>query len=183
MGTRIRFWRWRRNPLRRRSDVTEAWVVLGTFLLLATGAPAVGAAVGLSVHDAALRHGQDWQRATAVLVVDAPRSVYADVRAAVRWTAPDGSPRTGTALVRAGTEAGATATVWQDWRGAMHEAPATAAEAVAQGVLFGTIAAGGTAAVVLGARWVVRVRLDRSRDRQWEREWAVMSPRSGHRPA
>ncbi|MGW3664987.1 Rv1733c family protein [Streptomyces sp. NPDC005141] len=183
MGTRIGLWRWRRNPLRRRSDVTEAWVVLGTFLLLATGAPAVGAAVGLNAHNTALRHGRDWQRTTAVLVSDAPDSVYADTRAAVRWTAPDGSTRIGTALVRAGTGAGAAATVWQDERGAMREAPVTATEAAAQGVLFGTLAAGGTAAVVLGSRWVVRVRLDRGRDREWERAWAAMGPRPGHRPA
>jgi hypothetical protein len=115
--------------------------------------------------------------------MDASTSIYADVHADVRWTAPDGSIRTGTALVRGGTKAGARTTVWQDERGVQHEAPATAAEAAGQGVLFGALAAGGAAAVILGGRWVVGVRLDRRRDREWEREWAAMGPRPGHRPA
>ncbi|MYW21330.1 hypothetical protein GT039_38670, partial [Streptomyces sp. SID2955] len=32
-GPKVWLWRWRRNPLKRRADVVEAWVVLGACLL------------------------------------------------------------------------------------------------------------------------------------------------------
>lgn len=43
---RTRMWgrRLRRNPLRRRSDVVEAWTVLAVAVLLLLGAPLLGAA-------------------------------------------------------------------------------------------------------------------------------------------
>lgn len=43
MGMRVRWWRWRRNPLRRRSDAVEAWVVLVTSVVMAAGMPLAGA--------------------------------------------------------------------------------------------------------------------------------------------
>ncbi|MBW8820836.1 MAG: hypothetical protein JF598_22125, partial [Streptomyces sp.] len=50
MRTRVRGWRWRRNPLRRRSDVIEAWTVLAVAALMLLGAPLVGAVVGWWAH-------------------------------------------------------------------------------------------------------------------------------------
>src|SRR5207237_251923 len=44
MRTRVYGWRWRRNPLRRRSDVVEAWTVLVVAVLLSVVAPLVGVA-------------------------------------------------------------------------------------------------------------------------------------------
>lgn len=32
-GPKVWLWRWRRNPLRRRADAVEAWVVLGVWAL------------------------------------------------------------------------------------------------------------------------------------------------------
>lgn len=39
MRTRVHGWRWRRNPLRRHSDVVEAWTALIVAVLLLVGAP------------------------------------------------------------------------------------------------------------------------------------------------
>jgi hypothetical protein len=50
MRTRVRGWRWRRNPLRRRSDVVEAWTALAVAVLLLVGAPLAGALAGLWAH-------------------------------------------------------------------------------------------------------------------------------------
>lgn len=183
MSPRVRFWRWRRNPLRRRSDVAEAWAVLATGVLLATAAPVAGAVVGLSVDSASLREGRDWHRSSAVLVKDAADGTYADqVGAVVRWTAADGSSRTGTVLVRAGSNAGTRATIWLDDGGTLRHRPATAAEAAAQGTVYGVLAAVGAISLIAGGRWLIRVRLDRSRETEWEREWATVGPRWGHRP-
>ncbi|MFE2530861.1 hypothetical protein [Streptomyces sp. NPDC059371] len=43
MRTRVRGRRWRRNPLRRRSDVVVAWWAPAVVVLLFVGAPLVGA--------------------------------------------------------------------------------------------------------------------------------------------
>lgn len=184
-----RFWRWRRNPLRRRSDRVEAWTVLAAGVLLAAAAPAVGVAAGAGVESAALAQSRGWHRTSAVLTQEAPAtsgSVYADsagypVRATVRWTATDGSTRTGKALVQPGSQAGTRTVIWLDRHGALKDKPATHSEAVAQGVVLGSLAATGTGLLVLGGLWTVRFRLDAARDTEWEREWAAIDPHWGTR--
>ncbi|MFG3203607.1 hypothetical protein [Streptomyces sp. NPDC048192] len=47
-STRVRGWRWRRNPLRRRSDVVDAWLLLAAW----TVALVSGLVVGLLTADA-----------------------------------------------------------------------------------------------------------------------------------
>ena len=190
MSTKVRLWRWRRNPLKRRSDVTEAWVVLAAGVLVAVGAPAVGAATAIGVEDATLSASQNWHTASAVLTRDAAAesTVYGGsdsgkVRASVRWTASDGTAHTGRALVKPGTDSGARTTIWLDEHGALKDPPATPAEATAQGIFFGSVAAGGAGLLVLGGRWVVRLRLDRRRAGEWENEWAEVGPKWGHRTA
>ncbi|NBM19629.1 hypothetical protein [Streptomyces sp. GC420] len=180
MRTKARFWRWRKNPLRRRSDAAEAWAVLATGVLLATAAPAAGVVTGLQVEENALRQGSDLRQTTAVLTEDAPEFAYTEggrVRAEARWTVPDGTTRTGRALVQAATDAGAKVTVWLDEDAQLHDPPATPAQATVQGVAFGSIGALGAATLVLGSGWVVRVFLDRHREAEWGREWAVVGPR------
>lgn len=36
---RLRLWRWRRNPLRRRTDLAQAWIAVGLFLVVAAATP------------------------------------------------------------------------------------------------------------------------------------------------
>jgi hypothetical protein len=185
--TGVRLWRWRRNPLKRRSDVAEAWMVLAAGVLMVVGAPAVGVATGLGVEEAELRQSQDWHRVSAVLTRTAPpatESVYSDsgngrVAATVRWTASDGSYRTGKALVEPGREAGARTLVWLDEHGVPQDDPVTPVQAQAGGMVVGASAATGTCLLVLGGRWAVRQRLDLRREAEWEREWAETGPRWG----
>jgi hypothetical protein len=186
MGTKVRHWRLRDNPLRRRSDIAEGWAVLATGVLLATAAPAVGVAAAWAAEDAALRQARDRYRTVAVLAEAAPETSYTEGRhvlAAVRWTASDGSSRTGRTLVRAGSEAGSRTAVWLDDRGTVQPPPATPGQAAAQGIVFGATAATAAAVLFVGAGWGVRVRLDRRREAQWEREWAEVGPQWRHRRA
>ena len=49
---RVRMWRWRRSPLRRRCDLVEAWVVLAGWVIalvcgVVAGLAAVGAVLGI----------------------------------------------------------------------------------------------------------------------------------------
>ncbi|MFG2295787.1 hypothetical protein [Streptomyces sp. NPDC048603] len=60
-------WRWRRNPLRRRTDLIEAWAALTTLVCLLVVAPAIGWLSGLSV-DATLQRAAREQRQERHLV-------------------------------------------------------------------------------------------------------------------
>ncbi|WP_405905289.1 MULTISPECIES: hypothetical protein [unclassified Streptomyces] len=180
MGTKAMLWRWRRNALRRRSDATEAWVVLVTGMAIAIGAPMTGAATAWTVQDALDRQRQDRHSTTAVLTANAPvvRAYVGGgtVRASVRWTAQDGTTRTGDAEVKTGLKAGDRATVWTDNRGALTGEPAGLAEVEARAGLSGAMAAGGVCAVLVTGGWVFRRRLDVHRAGEWEREWAEVGP-------
>ncbi|MEU0335904.1 hypothetical protein [Streptomyces sp. NPDC006193] len=188
MRTRVRGWRWRRNPLRRRSDVVEAWTVLVVAVLLLVVSPLVGVAAGLHAHgDArALAAAQRAERhqVRAVVVGDTPErpgTVRGDHRhshrAQVRWTEPGRGTRTAWVSVPAGARAGEPVTVWLDARGRSVASPLDEVAVWQRTVTVGLCAAGGTAtAVVLGHAVARRVAV-RHRLAEWEREWARTGPR------
>ncbi|MEU1571255.1 hypothetical protein ABZ519_08810 [Streptomyces collinus] len=184
-------WRWRRNPLKRRSDVAEAWIGLAAVMAVLFAAPAAGLTAATAAERSALAESRGLRHVTAELVEDAPAATAARfsgttgdelVRTTVRWMA-DGSTRTGTAMVAADSKAGSQATVWLDESGRTRPAPPSTAQAGAQGVVTGTSAAVGAVLLVLGLRWAARVRLDRRRWAQWERNWAAFDAHRGHRHA
>jgi hypothetical protein len=176
-------WRWRRNELRRRSDVIEAWIVLSAWVLAVIGGAMIASVAAQAVVTAVDAQYADRHAVRAVLTADAPTSrpmaegVRSDlVRAPVRWTAQDGRTRTGAAQVTAGAEAGAQVRLWADRNDELAPAPLTAGEAVLQACLAGGLAALGTGGVVLLGSRAVRAQLDRIRMRQWEREWEQIGP-------
>ncbi|MBV2357644.1 hypothetical protein KUM39_25325 [Streptomyces sp. J2-1] len=186
MGTTKRLWRWRSNPLRRHEDVVEAWVVLTVWVIVAVA----GAFAGLVTARGA-EHEFAEQRAhrhavQAVLLTDAPHDVTAHwstdgrVRGSVRWTAPDGTPRSGQTLVDGGLKAGALVTVWQDDQGRLAlSPPMSSAEGHVEAALFGAAAALAVAAPVFGAGVFARARLDRLRMAHWDQEWDRVGPQWG----
>ncbi|MEU6096899.1 hypothetical protein [Streptomyces sp. NPDC047079] len=176
-------WRWRRNPLRRRSDRLEAWLVLGTgaFVLL-TGVLGGRTAAG-AVEQTLAAHRAESHMARAVLTQDAARtpralSEYGDgsAWAQARWTA-SGSPHTGLVKVRPDTRAGAAVTVWTDRSGGLVSRPLTADQAGAQAAAVGSLAGLGAAGGVLVCGGLLRGRLDRGRMEAWDREWERVGPR------
>ncbi|MEU6816658.1 hypothetical protein [Streptomyces sp. NPDC046860] len=191
---RIRSRRRRRhNPLRRRSDVMEAWVVTVVAVLLCVLAPLAGISAGLYTYDRARAHATE-QRAErhAVRAVvrgrpDARPTVRGDrgqgYRAEVRWTEAGRGPRTAVAPVPVGTRAGDTVTVWFDGRGRAVPAPADDVAVWQHTVAVGLATVGGTAAIVLLARAVERRVALRRRLDEWERAWARTGPRWTRRRA
>ncbi|MEW2529537.1 hypothetical protein [Streptomyces sp. NPDC047071] len=188
MRSRIRCWRWRRGPLRRRSDVVEAWTVLVVGLVLFLGVPAAGAAAGLAVHaqaeETARTATATRHRVTATLTSDAPPPAPAvgtvplyDVPA--RWTTPDGTERTGHARVAAGSRRGEHAAVWLDRRGRVAGAPPDAQDVALRTASAALAAGAATALVALLARHAVGHALDRRRLAAWEREWRRTGPEWG----
>ncbi|MFJ4201162.1 hypothetical protein ACIP2Y_16230 [Streptomyces sviceus] len=180
------WWRWRRNPLRRRSDVVEGWIVLAAWVLAVLGGLFAGVGAGLAMEDGLAARRAALHTVSAVLTENADRMATVTtegsaetVRAKVRWSSPDGSTRTGLARVERGTAAGTSVTVWVDRSGEVVRAPLTAAEARLQSVLTGVLVAAGTAGLVLGGGRLALLRLERRRLRDWETEWARVAPSGG----
>ncbi|MEV7082965.1 hypothetical protein AB0N88_31200 [Streptomyces sp. NPDC093516] len=183
-AARVRWWRWRSNPLRRRSDRVEAWIVLLSWCLaVLCGALAAPVAAG-AVRDALAAERAQARPVSAVLTERAPRTPPATsdgsggdtVWATVRWTAPDGTGRTGRAEAEPAAAAGRRVTVWTDRAGALVEAPLSATEAQFQAVGTGVLAGAGAAAAVWACGRLARRRLDRLRLERWDAEWARVGP-------
>ncbi|MBX7550809.1 DUF3592 domain-containing protein [Streptomyces sp. NPDC004232] len=188
MRTRVHGWRWQRNPLRRRSDVVEAWTVLVVSVLLFVVVPLAGVAAGLRAYDqagslaAAARAERHQVRAR--VIGEPPRRVSAvegdrerPYRAQVRWTEPGRGTRTAWTRVPAGTRAGDTVSVWLDTRGRDVAPPPDDAAIVQHSVTVGVCAAGGAAAVVLLGHAIERRIALRHRMAEWERGWARTGPK------
>ncbi|MEU9733898.1 hypothetical protein [Streptomyces sp. NPDC048002] len=179
---RQRMWRWRRNPLRRRSDVVEAWIVLVVWFLVVVG----GVLAGLVVSDAADRAFAE-QRAErrptrAVLLTDVPRadgsadSPRPQGLARVRWTTGAGTERTDEAMVDRGLKAGAEVTLWLDRAGDPATRPPSASEAAWESGALGTAAGLALAGLVFGAGAAARWRLGRNSAERWGQEWELVEP-------
>ncbi|MEU7147959.1 hypothetical protein [Streptomyces sp. NPDC045470] len=179
-------WRWRRNPLRRTTDLLEAWVALAAFLVLVLGGGFAGLAAGSAAHDALQRsvRAQAQQRHQIWATADraAPRpSAATDPeaaagrethrRVAARWTAPDGSEHSGPVAAPGPVRAGERFLIWTDARGRVVARPLDPSTARAHAVLAGLGAAAVTGAVAAGGRELVTRRMLNRRYRRWEREW------------
>ncbi|MGH4032076.1 Rv1733c family protein [Actinomycetota bacterium Odt1-20B] len=185
----VRLWRWRANPLRRRSDVVEAWTVLVFGIAAVVGGPAAGAVTAVSVVQVVDEQRAHRHAVTARLIEDAPRSTAVSrngtgldrVRARVRWAGPDGATHRGTTLVAPGTRAGARTTVWTDGQGTLVLAPLERAEAVQRAVVAGVLATAAVTGVAARGGLVVRRRLMGRRTAAWGREWARVGPQWSRR--
>jgi hypothetical protein len=179
----VRWWRWRRNPLRRPSDLFQAWIGLILAITVAITAPLAAWAVGTAVQDRLTATGSEQartgRRTTAVLLKDAPRHPEpgsAEARetqypAKVRYTAPDGTTRTATTDVDPSLPAGHRVPVWTNAEGKLTKPPMPPDEirnrAVGSGALTAiTVLVTGTLAYRLTARV-----LDQRRMRAWEAAW------------
>ncbi|MFG3201255.1 hypothetical protein [Streptomyces sp. NPDC048192] len=186
-GPKVWLWRWRRNPLKRRADVVEAWVVLGAWLLTVLAGLAAGLAADESVESGLARERTDWRPVVAHVVERVPGSTpmrsHASsgerVWARVRWTVPDGSAHTGQVRVEPGSRPGTPVTVWTDQHGRLVGRPTSASEATFRGVLIGCLVGVSAAAVPFAGGLALRGRLERRRMRAWDTEWARLGPQWG----
>ncbi|MFJ9566158.1 hypothetical protein ACIRQQ_39770 [Streptomyces fuscichromogenes] len=181
--TPLRLWHWRRNPLRRRSDVVEGWI-LAAFWVLALACAVLAGVAAAQVSDstsaARLSHLRE---VTAVVTDDSARSPAGSgkfdegwARATVRWTDPDGTVHTDQTVVRAGDLAGAHVVIWADRAGHVVDAPVSGTAATVQAALTGALAAPLAGAAVWSVGRVVRTRLMRRRMAEWDAEWERTGP-------
>lgn len=184
-------WRWRRNPLCRRSDRREALLALCAALLIALGAPAAGLTGGLLAHETLLDivREQHRERHTAWATVQQlvmPRpglgtdpDAAADEdkhRVVAYWTGPDGATETGTTDAGRPVRPGDRFRVWTDDQGRITSRPLSEATASSQALLAGLVSAAAAAAVVEGGRRLAVRQLLRRRYARWDEEWARIGP-------
>lgn len=189
MKRSIWVWRLRSSPLRRRSYAAEAWACLAVALIAVTGAVLGGATMARHMDDRSAQQRLERHGTQAVLTQDATdtpdtnSSSSTKVAAPARWTAPDGTVRTGDVKAPIGSSRGVWVTVWTDARGTIVAEPLPATTAHVQaGVTGGAIAFAVCAGALLGCGITSKL-LDRRRTAQWATEWAEVGPRWDHRDA
>ncbi|MFF0789168.1 hypothetical protein [Streptomyces spiralis] len=200
-GPEAWLWRWRRNPLKRRSDTVEAWLVLGAWVLTVVAGVLTGWTTAGGVEGVMARERLEWRPTAALVTQQAPRlrpggtdpagdgsgrgvaqgTGTLRVWAKVRWTAPDGSAHTGQARVPPGSAPGTRVTVWADPDGRLVTRPATATQAHTRALVIGGLAGMSAAAVPLAGGRVLRGRLERRRLDRWDAEWARFDPLWGRK--
>jgi hypothetical protein len=185
-------WRWRHNPLRRATDLAEAWVALAALLLIMVVTPLVGSLVG-GLAQGALQTSVREQRASRHLVtatvirklegssldVDPEAATGRDMRTRVLadWTAPDGTVRQGRVMASLDTpQPGDRFRLWTDRQGRTVARPLDSATAATHAVLAGVGAALLAAGLVEGGRRLIVWRMILRRYARWDQAWDRAGP-------
>jgi hypothetical protein len=173
------------NPLRRRLDLIDGWLVPAVVAAFLTLGPLLAGGIGLWVHAdsaAAQRAERSWHEVQAMVLAPVPGPALSGgngsnswlVWAPARWTA-GGRTQTGDVPVPAGTSQDAVVPVWLS-RGRVQVPPLSAA-ATRDRIVVAAVFALASLAVLLTilaalARWL----LDRRRLAGWEAAWRLVGP-------
>jgi hypothetical protein len=175
------------NPLRRRSDRLEAWLVMVLLAGVVLGGPPLAWQVGEVAYDHAARASELDRRhrfpVGAVLVEDSvrrsgtatDRAQPQSTRVRARWTGPDGTPGDGVVNAEVGAKAGSVVVIWTNEHGAVTQPPVErypSTDALVAGLLTMFVLAAGGRCLLL----VVRVRLNRRRMERWQTQWTLVEP-------
>jgi hypothetical protein len=175
------------NPLRRRSDLIDAWLLpVAIALFLVLGPVAAGGAMWFSHAQAAASRSaqQTWHRVPAMLLRAAPGPMSGSshawtVREPARWVG-DGTLRTALVPVMAGTKKGSVVPVWLDRAGRPQTLPLTASQVSDRVVVAVSAALTALAILLTGLVLAIRWRLNRRRLTAWAADWARVGPRWSH---
>ncbi|MEU6657682.1 DUF3592 domain-containing protein [Streptomyces sp. NPDC046821] len=180
-------WRWRSNPLRRRDDVVESWIILVMWVVIALGGALVGIVTAQAADASFDQLRSDRHQTQAVLVESTAHAaqagrtdVYGHVLTKVRWTASDGVVHTGGASVNSGLKTGAPVKVWVNNNGQLTGQPPAASAAAIEAGALGAGAAIAFGGVIFAGGRFARWGLDRRRYEQWGREWEQLGSPHGH---
>ncbi|KKD08124.1 hypothetical protein [Streptomyces sp. WM6386] len=185
-------WRWRRNPLRRATDLAEAWVALAAMVLILVVAPVAGVVVGGLAQDS-LQESVRNQRVVRHVVTatvtrkldrspldaDPETSTGREMRTRVLadWTAPDGTAQHGPVLANLKEpHQGDHFTIWTDAQGHIVARPLDSATATTHAVLAGFGAALLGIGLVESARRLIVWRMVRRRYARWDQAWDRAGP-------
>ncbi|MEU0656636.1 hypothetical protein ABZ485_30985 [Streptomyces albogriseolus] len=184
-------WRWRRNPLRRATDLAEAWLALTALLLVTLAAPLIGVLSGSAAHTSLQRSVRAQQQSRHVVTAAVVRELDAapaatdpelvggapGSRVLARWTAPDGTARREAVQARLpNPRPGDTFRIWTDGHGDRVARPLDPGTATAHAVLAGAGAALLAAGLFEGGRRLVLRRMLLRRYACWGRVWGRVGP-------
>ncbi|GAA3512984.1 hypothetical protein FHR32_007445 [Streptosporangium album] len=166
------------NPLRRRSDRLDTMIVLAILVIfIAFLWPA--AALGRQVYAGGLRAeitAPGHRQPVLAQVVDPVRGTGWRPRT-VRWTTPQGGSRTGQVVLPPSMPAGSHTQIWIDGAGKPTTPPQTHVKTVTDTTVAVITVVGGAGAVLLLCLAGARGLLNRHRDAEWERAWALADQR------
>jgi hypothetical protein len=185
LGRAIRGIRPDRNPLRRKSDRAETYILAGSLAAAIAVAP-FAAQLASQAGQAAAQRTQRSELASshevkAVLLQSAGRTASgypfgSEFPVRVRWSTPGGPERTAQIVVPAGTREGSTVNVWVNTAGHLTSPPLNAGEVAGQADLASAGAIAGLALLYLCEAVVVRQVVNRRRLAAWDADWAVTEP-------
>ncbi|MFJ2949594.1 hypothetical protein ACIO8H_18480 [Streptomyces sp. NPDC087226] len=182
-------WRWRHNPLRRRTDSFHAWLGLGVLiavLALAPVAALVAAKTARAHYEDTARHQKLTRHVTtATLTHDAPRhpepgsdeEKHTRYPAEVRVVTRDGLERHTRAEVEPGLAAGNTVRVWITADGETTDPPLTPKEIRSRTMGWALLAAMGVALTGAAAHAATGLAVRRRNLDDWDTAWARTAPR------
>lgn len=171
-----------RNPLRRRSDRVQTYLLAGLFVAAAAVAPFAAQQASRTAYSAALRAEQAQLAGThqvRATLSDVARPtvntnvVTPEVPVRAAWTSVTGVRRTGMVLAPPGTPDGTVVTVWTDDAGDLASPPLQPSQVAGQADLAAAGAIAGIALLYVCAVVIVRYVLDRRRMAAWEADWVV----------
>ncbi|MEU9503074.1 hypothetical protein [Streptomyces sp. NPDC048196] len=186
-SARVWWWRFRRSPLRRTSDLVEAWLLLIAWALGVVGGAAVGLVTAVMAERGFEEERSGRRAVVAVLVGNAMETVTTRTgdgnraKAEVRWTTPDGRTRTGWVSVIPHASAGMRVPLWTNARGDLVPQPPAPSSAMLQAGVAGVGAAVAVGGVVWAGTRLMRALLERRRLKQWALEWGRADARRGRR--
>ncbi|MDQ0381630.1 Rv1733c family protein [Amycolatopsis thermophila] len=180
----LRFWRLLRpgGPLARPWDRWEARLLIAAILLALLAVPVSGA-LASDVYgrqaEVAREQQADRTRASALLLADADPFVTGGPAAQVdevpaRWLLPDGTDRTGSLQVPAGTHRGARVPIWIDRTGEPVPPPLSTFNALSIALSIALLVWLGVVLALAFVVFVVHFALDRLRAAAWAREWETL---------
>ena len=191
MRSIVGLWRWRDNPLCRRTDRSEAWLALCVALLIAVGAPLAGWFGGTAAYETlqrtAARQQQDrvqvWASAQGVVnrppVDSDPESAaHPEGRRQIvaQWTGPDGSSHSGPVEAVRSVQPGDHFRLWTDSRGEVTTRPMTEQAASSHALLAGLAFGAGAVGLLEAGRRIAVQRTLRRRYARWDAEWQRIGP-------
>ena len=188
MARAARRWRPDRNPLRRRWDRIETWLMTGLFALFLAGIPVSWLGAGRWAHQAGLseqRAQRDWRERPGVVLSGAPflsprvlrMPVSATAQVPAAWAGPDGRRRVTQITVPVGTATGAKVQIWVVPTGQITGPPLTSAQLARRVVAAEVLAVMTLATLMIILAGLARSQLNRRRLAGWESQWALIGPR------
>jgi hypothetical protein len=163
-----------RRPVDRIDGLVTAFAVLATAAIIAAG---VLFGIQLARQETAAAAEQQATRTATTAVLSQDNGSNGDSLVTARWTAPDGTVRTGAIRIFGQRHAGAVTEIWTDAAGSVVSPPIGLADIV---LLVAVCVAGVWAVALLLLRGLVhllRLPIQRWGERSWDADWARTAPR------